>query len=92
MRVRGYADFCIGIEEKGEQAAGRERFRDSEGVGLRANSRRSIIHLSLPAARSPFSGQAVKKSAVSWLHKGWKDIIEPAIKTGGKYLGLYLSQ
>ena len=54
MRVRGYADFCIGIEEKGEQA--------------------------------------VKKSAVSWLHKGWKDIIEPAIKTGGKYLGLYLSQ
>ena len=28
----------MGIEEKGEQAAGRERFRDSEGVGLRANS------------------------------------------------------
>ena len=33
-----YADFCVGIEEKGERAAGRERFRDSEGVGLRANS------------------------------------------------------
>ena len=30
--------FAWGIEEKGEQAAGRERFRDSEGVGLRANS------------------------------------------------------
>ncbi|GEM_PF-3084006 len=29
-----------------------------------------IIHLSLPAARSLFSGQAVKKSAVCWLHKG----------------------
>ena len=34
--IRGL--FAWGIEEKGEQAAGRERFRDSEGVGLRANS------------------------------------------------------
>ena len=44
-----------------------------------------IIHLSLPAARSPFSGQAVKKSAVYWLHKGvdsyhWTSIMELAIK------------
>ena len=31
-----------------------------------------IIHLSLPAALSPFSGQTVKKSAEYWLHKGWK--------------------
>ena len=29
-----------------------------------------IIHLSLPAAHSPFSGQTVKKSAEYWLHKG----------------------
>ena len=34
--IRGL--FVWGIEEKGERAAGRERFRDSEGVGLRANS------------------------------------------------------
>ncbi len=34
--IRGL--FAWGIEEKGERAAGRERFRDSEGVGLRANS------------------------------------------------------
>ena len=49
-----------------------ERFRDSEGVGLRANSPLCIIHLSLPAAHSPFSGQTVKKSAEYWPHKGGK--------------------
>ena len=32
------ADFFTVWPEKGERAAGRERFRDSEGVGLRANS------------------------------------------------------
>jgi len=31
-----------------------------------------IIHLSLPAAHSPFSGQSVKKSAEYWPHKGGK--------------------
>ena len=31
-----------------------------------------IIHLSLPAAHSPFSGQTVKKSAEYWPHKGEK--------------------
>ena len=106
--------FAWGIEEKGEQAAGRERFRDSEGVGLRENNPSAgvpgnsterlmrslsvpaksrpenailpllrrlfalsptdlcIIHLSLPAAHSPFSGQTVKKSAEYWPHKGGK--------------------
>jgi hypothetical protein len=43
IRLRGSEEeirglFAWGIEEKGERAAGRERFRDSEGVGLRANS------------------------------------------------------
>ena len=28
-----------------------------------------IIHLSLPASRTPFSGQVVKKSTGTWLHK-----------------------
>ena len=64
--------FARGIEEKGERAAGRERFRDSEGVELRANSplRRGlftlsptdlcIIHLSLPAPLKLF-GVALAK-------------------------------
>ena len=33
-----------------------------------------IIHLSLPASRTPFSGQVVKKSTGTWLHKEWRNI------------------
>ena len=61
--------FTWGIEEKGAREAGREWFRDSEGVGLRENNPLRIIHLSLPASRTPFSGQVVKKSTGTWLHK-----------------------
>ena len=68
---------------QGEKGSGIPR-----GVGLRENSplRRGpgqfslsptdlcIIHLSLPASRTPFSGQVVKKSTGTWLHKEWRNI------------------
>ena len=36
--IKGTWTFACGIEEKGAREAGRERFRDSEGVGLRENN------------------------------------------------------